>query len=150
MSVEVLLDTNVLVYSFDADEDKKHARAGELLLQLRERGCAAVTTQVLGEFFSVVVRRFPRVMSPAVAARHTAQWGTAFTVYDTTAAVVQEALRGVVRYQFSYYDAQIWAVARLHQIPVVLSEDFSDGQVLEGVRFVNPFADGFDPHALLG
>jgi hypothetical protein len=26
---------------------------------------------------------------------------------------------------------------------VVFSEDFSDGTVLEGVRFVNPFSEGF-------
>lgn len=43
----------------------------------------------------------------------------------------------------AYYDAQIWACARLNHIPVVLSEDFQDGQTLEGVRFVDPFAEDF-------
>jgi predicted nucleic acid-binding protein len=42
-----------------------------------------------------------------------------------------------------YYDAQIWAVARLNQVTTIFSEDFNDGQVVEGVRFVNPFAAGF-------
>jgi hypothetical protein len=32
----------------------------------------------------------------------------------------------------------------LNQIPVELSEDFQDGQSLEGVRFVNPFAEDFE------
>ncbi|MCG2740072.1 MAG: hypothetical protein L6300_07505 [Syntrophaceae bacterium] len=36
------------------------------------------------------------------------------------------------------------AAARLNQIPIVFSEDFQDGQVLEGVRFANPFAGRFD------
>jgi predicted nucleic acid-binding protein len=31
----------------------------------------------------------------------------------------------------------------LNQVTTIFSEDFSDGQVLEGVRFVNPFAEGF-------
>ena len=35
------------------------------------------------------------------------------------------------------------AAARLNQIPIVFSEDFQDGQVLEGVRFANPFAGTF-------
>jgi hypothetical protein len=35
------------------------------------------------------------------------------------------------------------AAARLNQIPVVFSEDFSDGPVVEGVRFANPFCAGF-------
>ncbi|MDP3186532.1 MAG: hypothetical protein Q8M58_14840 [Anaerolineales bacterium] len=39
------------------------------------------------------------------------------------------------------------AAAWLNQIPIVFSEDFQDGQVLEGVRFVNPFAGTFDAEA---
>jgi predicted nucleic acid-binding protein len=38
---------------------------------------------------------------------------------------------------------------RLNQIPVIFSEDFQDGQVLEGVRFANPFAKSFDVEAWL-
>jgi predicted nucleic acid-binding protein len=34
-------------------------------------------------------------------------------------------------------------VARLNQIGVVFSEDFNNGSTLEGVRFVNPFAEEF-------
>ncbi len=56
---------------------------------------------------------------------------------------VLEAGRGVRDHQRSCYDAQIWATARLHQVSVVFSEDFSDGSVIEGVRFANPFAPGF-------
>ena len=44
----------------------------------------------------------------------------------------------------SYYDAQIWAVARLNQVPVIFSEDFNSNSVLDGVRFVNPFSAEFD------
>jgi len=47
--------------------------------------------------------------------------------------------RGVKTYQMSYWDAQIWASALLHQVPIVLSEDFSSEGVIKGVRFVNPF-----------
>ena len=54
-----------------------------------------------------------------------------------------EAARGVRDYQFNFWDAQIWAAARLNQVPVVFSEDFNTGQVTEGVRFVNPFAEDF-------
>jgi predicted nucleic acid-binding protein len=45
---------------------------------------------------------------------------------------------------FSYWDAQLWACARLHHTRLVLSEDFTDGQVIEGVRFVDPFRPAFD------
>ena len=61
-----------------------------------------------------------------------------------TGAIVLEAIRGVHTYRMPYWDAQIWALAHLNQIPVVLSEDFGDGVSIEGVRFVNPFSAGFN------
>ena len=37
---------------------------------------------------------------------------------------------------------------RLNQTPVIFSEDFSaGGAVLNGIRFVDPFADDFDVEA---
>lgn len=55
-----------------------------------------------------------------------------------------EAVRGVRTYKMAYWDAQIWASARLHQIPLIFTEDFNVGAVIEGVRFVNPFEEGFN------
>ena len=51
--------------------------------------------------------------------------------------------RGVRDHAMGFWDAQIWAAARLNQIGLVLSEDLQDRAVVEGVRFVNPFVDGF-------
>lgn len=39
------------------------------------------------------------------------------------------------------FDAQIWAVARLNQVPFGLSEDFAAGSIVEGVTFLNPFEE---------
>jgi predicted nucleic acid-binding protein len=41
------------------------------------------------------------------------------------------------------------AAARLNHITHIFSADFQDGQVLEGVRFANPFTARFDVHAWL-
>ncbi|NWF81900.1 MAG: hypothetical protein HXY37_17935 [Chloroflexi bacterium] len=67
----------------------------------------------------------------------------AWTVFDTSALVVLEAARGVRDHHLNYWDAQVWATARLFQLPVVLSEDVAPGATLEGVRFVNPFDAAF-------
>jgi predicted nucleic acid-binding protein len=61
-----------------------------------------------------------------------------------TRLIVLEAVRGVRQHRLSYYDAQIWATARLNQVPTIFTEDFEDGCRLEGVQFVNPLASGFD------
>jgi predicted nucleic acid-binding protein len=56
---------------------------------------------------------------------------------------VLEALRGVRHYKIQFWDAQIWAAARLNQIPTLFSQDFNPGAVLEGVEFVNPYSGTF-------
>jgi predicted nucleic acid-binding protein len=134
-----MLDTNVLVYAFDADEPEKRRQAEELLGRLVADGSACVSSQVLGEFYVTVTRRFPGSMDPQTAARHTERFAELLEVHGGGLQVVLEALRGVIRYRLSYYDAQIWAVARLNHVPVVLSEDFAQGSEIEGVRFENPF-----------
>jgi predicted nucleic acid-binding protein len=58
--------------------------------------------------------------------------------------VILEAIRGVREHRFSYWDAQIWATARLNQIEVVFSEDFTTDTIVDAVRFVNPFHAEFD------
>lgn len=62
----------------------------------------------------------------------------AWEVVEVTGAIVLEAIRGVKEYQLSFWDAQIWATAKLNQISVVYSEDFNVGAIIEGVRFINP------------
>ena len=72
----------------------------------------------------------------------------AFPVLPITGPVVLEALRGVGEHMLSYQDAQIWAIARLGPVGVILSEDFNPGAVLDGMSFTNPLDPEFDLAAL--
>jgi predicted nucleic acid-binding protein len=80
----------------------------------------------------------------ATVEKRIAELSSSFTILPLTDMVVREALRGVRAHRFAYYDAQIWAAARLAQIPFVLSEDFSSGTEIEGVSFLNPFSAALD------
>ncbi|MDO8847458.1 MAG: PIN domain-containing protein [Coriobacteriia bacterium] len=148
-SAAVLLDTNVLVYAVDSSEPDKSVRARSILDSLESSGVASLCAQVLGEYCSVALRKFRHLIPPENVVPQAEAWARTFPVRNTTTRVVLEALRGCVRYQMPYHDAQIWAVARVHRIPLILSEDFADGAVIEGVRFANPFAEGFDLDAVL-
>jgi predicted nucleic acid-binding protein len=57
---------------------------------------------------------------------------------------VLEAVRGVQHYQFAYWDALIWATAKLNGVLTVLTEDQPSSSLIEGVRFTNPLAEEFD------
>jgi predicted nucleic acid-binding protein len=65
-------------------------------------------------------------------------------VLPLTPAVVLEAVRGVRDHRLSYFDAQVWAAAKLGQVNIILSEDFNTGATLEGVSFVNPLDRSVD------
>jgi predicted nucleic acid-binding protein len=64
--------------------------------------------------------------------------------------IVCEAIRGVKEHHFSYWDAQIWASARLNQIGMILSEDYAHNSLVEGVRFINPLLPDFDLKYITG
>ena len=95
---------------------------------------------MLAEFYVTVTRKIHPPLTLTDAATRIQHLIHGWTVFDVTPDVILEAVRGVPAYQFSFWDAQIWAVARLNQVPVVLSEDFNTGAAIEGVRFINPFA----------
>ena len=103
-----------------------------------------ISSQVLSEFFNIVTRKIPAPLTVEEGYVRVENFIQIWQVVDLSSATVLEAIRGVKEYQFSFWDAQIWAAAKLHQVPAVLSEDFNSGSSIEGIRFVNPFGIDFD------
>ena len=141
-------DTNLLVYAYDRSADIKQQAAFMLLDNLVKSGTGVISVQVLSEFFVTVTRKIPYPLSIEQATARIESFCKMWTVLELNEIIINEAIRGVRIHQFSYWDAQIWASARLNQIGTVLSEDFAHNSFFEGVRFVNPFAPGFDANLL--
>ena len=143
MTNKIFVDTNILVYAYDRSEPEKQGLALAVLNQLTEARAGVISAQVMSEFFSAITRKITAPLSPADAYQRLENYQQSWDVVDVTPEIVLEGVRGVREYQFSLWDGQIWAAARLNQITVVFSEDFSVGSVIEGVRFVNPLANNF-------
>lgn len=141
----ILLDTNILVYVVDPRDMERQEEAITLLLMLEERGAGYLSVQSLSEFVNAVLSK--RLLNIGEALLQVEKWHGVFPVFPLTPHIVLDAARGVRDHRLSYYDAQVWAAARLNQVPLVFSEDFQDGLTLEGIRFVNPFVQGFDVDA---
>jgi len=146
----MLIDTNVLVYAHDRGEFAKQGRAIEALDRLQLAGDGRLSAQCLGEFFCAATRGPHPKLTVAEASLQVERLASSFPVLEITPLIVLEAMRGVRERRMAYWDAQIWATARLNQIPIVLSEDFEVGAIIEGVRFINPFSDGFQLDEWLG
>ena len=136
----ILVDTNLLVYAYDPRDEAKNERAQQMLQRLRRSRRGVISVQSLAEFMRASQKL---AMSPDKALRIVQAFALSWPILNLTPALVLEAGRGVSQYTLAYYDAQIWAAARLNQIGVIFSEDFNPGSTLEGVRFVNPFAGAF-------
>ena len=140
----ILIDTNLLVYLYDTGSPSKAVQARQALERLEQTRSGRLSVQSLAEFLHVSTHKLHPPLSRAEALDQVSLFIRTWPVFDLTALVVLEAARGARDHDLAYYDAQIWAVARLNQVTTIFSEDFRDGQVLEGVRFVNPFAPDFN------
>ncbi|HCS39836.1 MAG: PIN domain-containing protein [Anaerolineaceae bacterium] len=140
----ILIDTNVILYTYDYRDQLRKNRAAEVLLVLEKYKLGIFTIQTLSEFMNVVTKVRNPIIEKSDFQLQLHYWINLFPIIQLTQNIVVEATRCVIDHNFSYYDAQIWAAAKLNQIPVIFSEDFQDGQTLEGVHFVNPFSEKFD------
>lgn len=133
----VFFDTNVLIYSIsEAPEEAAKCAAARALL---DRTDGALSVQVLQEFYVQATRvSRPGRLDPEDAAEFVRAW-TRFKVQDNTLAVLLSALEIKERYGFSYWDSAVIAAARAAGCTELFTEDLSHGQVVEGVRIINPF-----------
>jgi predicted nucleic acid-binding protein len=142
MTVRVLVDSNVLLYCYDRSDPAKQRHALDVVDQLTTTGAGALSTQILGEFFVNALRKLAMPFDEATV--RIDHYLRAWHILDVTTRVVEEAVRGVRAYRLNYWDAQIWATARVYGLSAIFSEDFAVGAALEGVRFINPLAPSFD------
>lgn len=137
MNEKVFLDTNVLIYAIEANgpDPEKFAAAQDLVHG--ERVC--LSTQVLGEFYRAVTSpRRPSPLNHGEAVTWIQLWKR-HEVRPVTVPHVDLALEITDRYQLSYFDALIVAVARLSGCDLLCSEDLNHGQDYGGIRVENPF-----------
>lgn len=134
----VFVDSNVLIYAFDADEPERQPIARQLLGELFRSRRFRLSTQILQEFYAVVTRKIRRPLSPerALAAlADFAAWNP--VIIDTR--MVQEAARLSAEATISLWDALVIVAASRSGAAQVLTEDLNDGQKILGVEVVNPF-----------
>jgi predicted nucleic acid-binding protein len=137
-----LVDTNVLIYRFDLRFPRKQKIATEVLRRGLADGTARIPHQAIIEFVAVATRLQKSgepVLSAQQARSEAEGFLNQFEVLYPNDALVRLALRGTAAYQFSWWDAHLWAYAEYYAIPELLSEDFQHDRLYGMVRAVNPF-----------
>ncbi len=135
----VFVDTNILIYAHDRDAGMRWQRASQALEQLWEAHTGRMSVQVLQEFFAVATGKWKAAVGVAAAReviRTYSPWVTVPTGVDTVlrASEIAEIAK------ISFWDGMIIAAAERSDAATLYTEDLNDGQVIVGIRVVNPLA----------
>jgi predicted nucleic acid-binding protein len=137
MAERSFIDTNVLVYAEASDAPSKQHAALALLKQLYETGTGVLSTQVLQEYCNVAIKK---LKLPAAHIRAQLDLYEQFEIVRVTPAIIRAGLDLHQTRSVAFYDALIIACARTSGCNVLFSEDLNTGEVIDGVRLLNPFA----------
>lgn len=136
MKERSFIDTNILVYSDDADSPEKCAQAIKLIDVALRSKYGVISTQVLQEYFVASTRKLG--VDPALAKTRVQLFSRLEVIQivpeDIFSAIDIHRLHGL-----SFWDSLILHAARKSGCSVLLSENMNHGQKIEGVRIVNPF-----------
>lgn len=138
MNGKAFIDTNVIVYAHDSASPDKRDKARAIIAEGIGSENAAISTQVLSEFYVTITQKVQMPLS-SHAARKEVILLSALEVVDIDMPLVARAIEIRERWQISYWDSLIVAAAERAGCSKVLSEDFSDGQVYGGVTVRDPF-----------
>ncbi|MGO9648236.1 MAG: PIN domain-containing protein [Terriglobales bacterium] len=132
------LDSNILVYAYDASNPRKQSVA-QALVERAVAGEAMASTQVLAEFAATLLHRLTPPADPeAVTAILDALGPVKLIAPD--AGMVRRAVEAHSAYGVHFYDGMILAAAERGGCARLLSEDLNPGQEYFGVKVSNPFA----------
>lgn len=133
----VSLDTNILIYSIDKDDEKKQNTAIELIEKCVLEYDCVLTLQSLSEFYAAATRKGKVTHLQAEA--QIKDWQILFPTILPSTRTVEYALKAVNEHSLSFWDAMIWSVSYENGVRKIFSEDFQAGRELKGVLFINPF-----------
>ena len=131
-------DTNVFLYAFLDQGDAKKEIAARLIADAVREGDGWISTQVIREFFNVMLKKSARPMAEIKKA-YSVFGG--FKVVEDTLMLTYRGLEIKEKYGTQYFDSLVLASAEKGLCERLYSEDFNDGQVYCGVKAVNPFRD---------
>jgi predicted nucleic acid-binding protein len=135
--VRVALDTNILAYAEGVNGAAMKQTALELIQKLPQ-DAVLLPVQILGELFSLLVRKARR--TPAEARKAILSWKDAFSLIETSSEVLIAAADLATDHKLSIWDSVVLSASAEADCRFLLSEDLQAGFTWRGVTVANPFS----------
>ena len=134
---KIFFDANILVYTVDRHDAEKQKAARNVLRKAVEEEVPVISTQVIQEFYSAVTAR---LNMDKIAAKSIVHNLHRIEIVQINLNLIEQGIDISILSQLSFWDGLIIAAAEQANCSVIYSEDLTEGQVIRGVRVVNPFA----------
>jgi predicted nucleic acid-binding protein len=135
---KVFFDSNILVYFADSADPQKQQIAENLIKNAVINDNGVISTQSLQEFFAATTRKL--LCTKEKAKEYVENFSDSFTVEQVSVPLILKAINISIKNQFSFWDSLILSAAIQSGCIICYSEDLTNGQIVEGVKIVNPFA----------
>mgnify|MGYP001591479486 CR=1 FL=1 len=138
MADKTFIDTNILVYAHDVEAGDKRTQAAKTIEDLWNHRKGVVSLQVLQEFYVTLTQKISKPVSAKLALDLVRQYGT-WELAGMDVENLIEAVHLQQKYKLAFWDALIIQAALSSDCRILLSEDMSHNQRLEGLLIQNPF-----------
>ncbi len=142
MSGKFFLDTNILVYTFDADAPAKQQTARRLISTALNTQQGFISYQVVQEFLNVATRKFSPPLTLTDADTYLQKVLTPLCEVFPCMAYYSKALEISKRWGYALYDAMIITAGLNAGCETLYSEDLQHGQTIQELTIINPFLVG--------
>lgn len=136
--MNAFFDSNIVVYAHDRRDVRKQARAIDLMAAHARDATLTISTQVLAESYSILLRKRLLDADDAIGALEALVVGR---VVSADAASVMRGLQLSRRYRLSSWDGLIVQAALDAGCTTLFTEDMQAGQRFGDLEVVNPFDD---------
>ena len=132
---KVFIDTNILVYSLDKFDTERQEKCRKLLRAYTGDLHGVISTQVMREFYVAATKILG---ADALTVKDILHSFERFETIIITPEIIKDAIDCSIINKLSFWDALIVAAAESAGCENLWTEDLNDGQVIRGVRVVNP------------
>jgi predicted nucleic acid-binding protein len=132
MNERVFIDTNILIYLYSDDETEKQKKSQVLF----DKYDCFISTQVLNEFCNVCIGKLNQSTEDVELAIDEIIERCTISLLEKNN--IKQAIQIHKRYGYKYFDSLIIVSALNSDCKYLLTEDLSDGQIIDGkLKIIN-------------
>lgn len=136
---KIFLDTNILIYFVDNNDKQKQEIAQTIIQNATINQNIIISTQCLQEFYNATTKKM--FCTPIKAKEYVNLFAQLFNIVQIDTNVIQQAIDISIKNKLSFWDSLILSSAKQSGCIIVYSEDLNNGQLINGVKIINPFKE---------